>query len=135
MKNFKLITLTTLAIITLSGCADKAPTAADLMRMHAQDEKEASVVQKALAKEWDRGSNLKLSGEDKMKDGQKLVKDGQKLVKDGEKLVKKGNEDVNAGKQNIQQGDKDSIDGTVIMNENERIFREKYPDLKIDLNK
>ncbi len=128
MKNFKLITLTTLAIITLSGCADKAPTAADLMRMHAQDEKEASVVQKALAKEWDRGSNLKLSGEDKMKDG-------QKLVKDGEKLVKKGNEDVNAGKQNIQQGDKDSIDGTVIMNENERIFREKYPDLKIDLNK
>lgn len=128
MKNFKLITLTTLAIITLSGCADKAPTAADLMRMHAQDEKEASVVQKALAKEWDRGSNLKLSGEDKMKDG-------QKMVKAGEKLVKKGNEDVNAGKQNIQQGDKDSIDGTVIMNENERIFREKYPDLKIDLNK
>lgn len=128
MKNFKLITLTTLAIMALSGCADKAPTAADLMRMHAQDEKEASVVQKALAKEWDRGSNLKLSGEDKMKDG-------QKMVKAGEKLVKKGNEDVNAGKQNIQQGDKESIDGTVIMNENERIFREKYPDLKIDLNK
>lgn len=131
MKNFKLATLTTLttlAIMTLSGCAAKAPTTADFMRMHAQDEKEASLEQRAIAKEWDRGSNLKLSGE-------KMIKDGEKSIKDGEKLVKKGNEDMTAGKKNIEQGNKDSIDGTVLMNENKRIFIEKYPDLKLDLNK
>lgn len=128
MKNFKLATLTTLTIIALSGCAAKAPTTADFMRMHAQDEKETSLNQKAMAKEWDRGSNLKLSGE-------KMIKDGEKSIKDGEKLVKKGNEDVTAGKKNIEQGNKNSIDGTLLMNENERVFREKYPDLKIEQNK
>ena len=128
MKNFKLATLTTLVIMTLSGCADKAPTTADFMRMHAQDEKEMSLNQRTIAKEWDRGSNLKLSGE-------KMIKDGQKSVQDGDKLVKKGNEDMTVGKQKIEQGNKDSINGTLIMNENERIFREKYPDLKLNLNK
>ncbi len=128
MKNFKLATLTTLVIMTLSGCADKTPTTADFMRMHAQDEKEASLEQRALAKEWDRGSNLKLSGDD-------MIKNGQKSVKDGEKLVKEGNENVTAGKKNIEQGNKNSIDGTIIKNENERIFREKYPDLKLVPNK
>jgi len=39
------------------------------------------------------------------------------------------------GKQNIEQGNKDSAEGTAIMNQNERIFQEKYPDLKIDFNK
>jgi len=128
MKNFKLATLTTLVIMTLSGCADKAPTTADFMRMHAQDEKEISFDQKAMATEWDRGSNLKISGE-------KMLKDGQKMIKDGEDSVKKGNEDMTVGKQKIEQGNKDSIDGTIIMNENERVFREKYPDLKLTPNK
>lgn len=128
MKNFKLATLTTLVIMTLSGCADKTPTTADFMRMHAQDEKEASLEQKALAKEWDQGANLKLTGENK-------IKDGQELVKSGDNLIKKGNEEMNNGKQNIEQGNKDTIDGTVIMNENERIFKEKYPDLKLNSDK
>lgn len=131
MKNFKLATLTTLttlAIIAFSGCADKAPTTGDFMRMHAQDEKEMSLNQRAIAKEWDRGSNLKLSGE-------KMIKDGEKSVKDGDKLIKKGNEDMTVGKQKIEQGNKNAIDGTLIMNENERVFREKYPDLRLNLNK
>lgn len=128
MKNFKLATLTTLTIIALSGCAAKAPTTADFMRMHAQDEKDASLEQKAIAKEWDRGANQKLSGEDK-------IKNGEKLVKDGDKSVKKGNEDITAGKQNIEQGNKDSIDGTILMNEKKRVFIEKYPDLKLEQTK
>jgi uncharacterized phage infection (PIP) family protein YhgE len=128
MKNFKIATLTTLVIMTLSGCADKTPTTADFMRMHAQDEKDVSLEQRALAKEWDRGSNLKQLGEDK-------IKNGQELVKSGDKLIKKGNEDMNEGKQNIEQGNKDTIDGTGIMNENKRIFKEKYPDLKLNSDK
>ncbi|MBU1927920.1 hypothetical protein KKG77_02860 [bacterium] len=121
MRNFKLTAITTLAIIALSGCAAKAPTTADFMRMHAQDEKEASLDKRTIAKEWDRGSNLKLSGEE--------------MVKNGEKLVKSGDHDMTVGKQNIEQGNKDSAEGTTIMNDNERVFKEKYPDLKLDLNK
>jgi len=128
MKNFKLATLTTLVIMTLAGCADKTPTTADFMRMHAQDEKEASLEQRTLAKEWDQGANLKLTGEEK-------IKDGQESVKSGDKLIKKGNEEMNNGKQNIEQGNKDTIDGTVMMNDKERIFRDKYPDLKLNSNK
>ena len=121
MKIFKIAAVTTLVIIALSGCADKAPTTADFMRMHALDEKQASADQKAIAKEWDRGSKLKLSGE--------------KMIKDGEKLVKSGDHDMTIGKQNIEQGKKDSAEGTTIMDENERVFQEKYPNLKLDLNK
>lgn len=121
MKFFKIASVTTLVIIALSGCAAKAPTTADFMRMHAVDEKEASVDQKVMAKEWDRGSKLKLSGE--------------KMIKDGEALVKSGDHDMTIGKQNIEQGNKDIAEGITIMNENERIFLEKYPDLKLDLNK
>lgn len=121
MKNFKLTAITTLAIIAFSGCASKAPTTADFMRMHAQDEKEVSIDQKAIAQEWDRGSKLKLSGE--------------AMIIKGEKLVKSGEHDMTVGKQNIEQGNKDSAEGATIMVDNERIFKEKYPDLKLDLNK
>ena len=60
---------------------------------------------------------------------------GEKMIVDGEKLVKSGDHDMTIGKQNIEQGNKDSAEGTAIMNQNERIFQEKYPDLKIDFNK
>jgi PBP1b-binding outer membrane lipoprotein LpoB len=44
MKNFKIAAATTLVMITLSGCvSQKAPTTSDFMRMHALDEKAASV--------------------------------------------------------------------------------------------
>ena len=122
MKNFKIATVTTLVMIALSGCvANKAPTTSDFMRMHALDEKAASDDQKAMAKEWDRGSKLKLSGEE--------------MIKDGEKLEKSGDHDMTIGKQNIEQGNKDITEGTKIMDESERTFEEKYPNLKLDLNR
>jgi hypothetical protein len=121
MKNIKLTAIITLAIITLSGCATKAPTKADFMRMHALDEKKMSIDQKGMAKEWDRGSDLKKSGED--------------LAIEGEKLIKSGDHDMTLGKQKIEQGNRDFTEGNAIMKENERIFKEKYPDLKLNLTK
>lgn len=121
MKNLKIAAVSTLVMFALSGCVSKSPTTSDFMRMHALDEKETGIDQKAIAKEWDRGSKLKLSGEE--------------MVKDGEKLVKSGDQDMTLGKQKIEQGNKDSAEGTAIMNESERVFQEKYPDLKLDLNK
>lgn len=121
MKHFKLVTLSAITLIALSGCTAKAPTTGDFMRMHATDEKEIGLDQKAIAKEWDRGSNLKHSGEE--------------LVKSGEKLIKSGDHDMTVGKQKIEQGTKDTAEGTTIMAESERVFHEKYPELKLDLNK
>ncbi|MDD2369330.1 MAG: hypothetical protein PHQ90_08515 [Sulfuricurvum sp.] len=121
MKNFKIAAVSTLVMIALSGCVDKAPTTGDFMRMHALDEKKTGIDQKAIAKEWDRGSKLKLSGEE--------------MIKEGDKLVKSGDQDMTLGNQKIEQGNKDSIEGTAIMNESERVFQEKYPELKLDLNK
>ncbi len=121
MKHFKLFTLSAITMLALSGCTAKSPTTADFMRMHATDEKEIGIDQKAIAKEWDRGSKLKLSGEE--------------LISNGEKLVKSGDHDMTIGRQKIEQGNKDALEGTTIMAESERVFREKYPDLKLDLNK
>jgi len=121
MKIFKIAMITTFALVILAGCVAKSPTTGDFMRMHAADEKEIGLDQKAIAKEWDRGSNLKHSGEE--------------LVKSGEKLIKSGDHDMTIGKQKIEQGTKDTAEGTTIMAESERVFHEKYPELKLDLNK
>lgn len=121
MKHIKLLTLSAITMMALSGCTAKSPTTADFMRMHAQDEKETGIDQKAIAKEWDRGSKLKHSGEE--------------MIKEGEKLMKSGDHDMTIGKQNIEQGNKDIVEGTAAMTESERVFHEKYPDLKLDLNK
>ncbi len=121
MKNFKIVAITAIAVFTLTGCVSKSPTTSDFMRMHALDEKEISIDQKAIAKEWDRGSKLKLSGEG--------------MIKEGEKLVKSGDHDMTIGQQKIEQGNKDTAEGIAAMNESERIFQEKYPDLKLNLNK
>lgn len=119
MNYMKLLTFTAFAMLVLSGCSSKSPTTADFMRMHATDEKEVGIDQKAIAKEWDRGSKLKLSGEE--------------MIKDGEKMVKNGDQGMTLGKQKIEQGNKNSAEGATIMSESERIFHEKYPDLKLDL--
>lgn len=121
MRNFKISTVSTLVMIALSGCVDKEPTTSDFMRMHALDGKADWIDQKAIAKDWDKGSKLKVSGEE--------------MIKDGEKLVKSAEQDMTLGKQKIEAGNKSVGEGTTIMNDNERIFQEKYPDLKLDPTK
>ena len=75
--------------------------------------------QKKIAKEWDKGLALKKSGE--------------KLVKHGEELIKSGNQDVMTGRHEVEQGNADILAGTKLSDESERIFQEKYPDLKLDI--
>lgn len=111
MNRLKMISAVVVAMAVFSGCSSKEPTIGDLMRKHAADQKE-------IAENWDKGSALKQSG--------------QKLVKHGEKLVKSGEKDIKTGTNEIEQGNKDIIEGTKLSNESERIFREKYPDLKLD---
>ncbi|HEX5329225.1 hypothetical protein [Sulfuricurvum sp.] len=119
MNELKMIAAVIIAMTALIGCSSKSPTTGDFMRMHAADEKATGVDQKQLAKNWDHGSELKKSGE--------------KLVKHGEELVKSGDKDMMTGKNEIEQGNKDIIEGTKLAQESERMFHEKYPELKLDL--
>ncbi len=119
MKELKVIAATVIVMSVLSGCASKAPTTGDFMRMHAAEEKATGVDQKQIANDWDKGLKLKVSGE--------------KLVKHGEELVKSGDKDMSTGKNEIEQGNKDIIEGTKLTAESERIFQEKYPELKLNI--
>lgn len=121
MTNIKIAAVSTLIMIALSGCMAKESTTSDFMRMHALDGKADWIDQKAIAKDWDKGLKLKVSGEE--------------MIKDGEKLVKRGEQDMTLGKQKIEEGNKKTAEGTTIMSESERVFKEKYPDLKLELNK
>ena len=119
MKRLKMISAVVVTMIVFVGCSVKDPTTGDFMRMHAADERAMSVEQKQIAKNWDKGLALKKSGE--------------KLVQHGEALIKSAEQDMMTGKHEIEQGNADIIEGTRLSQESERIFHEKYPDLKLDL--
>lgn len=119
MNRLKMIGAVALAMTVFVGCSAKEPTTGDFMRMHAADEKAMGLDQKEIAKNWDKGLALKQSGE--------------KLVKHGEKLIKSGEQDIMTGKHEIEQGNADIIEGTRLSTESERVFREKYPDLKLEI--
>lgn len=121
MKNIIISAVSTLVLISLSGCADKAPTTGDFMRMHAAENKETGLDQKQMAKEWDKGVALKESG--------------TKLVKHGEDLVKSGDKDMTTGKNEIEQGNKDITEGSNLMASSKQEFKEAYPNQKLDLKK
>ena len=119
MNRLKIISVVVVAMAVFAGCTAKEPTTGDFMRMHAADEKAMGLDQKEIAKNWDKGLALKQSGE--------------KLVKHGEELIKSGEQSIMTGKHEIEQGNKDIIDGTKLSDESERVFHEKYPDLKLQI--
>lgn len=121
MKNLKLAAVSTLVMIAFSGCASKAPTTGNFMRMHAAENKETGLDQKQMAKDWDKGIALKESG--------------IKLVKHGEDLVKSGDKDMTTGRNEIEQGNKDIEEGTNLMKASKQEFQEAYPNQKLNLNK
>lgn len=119
MVQLKIVGAFAVAMLAFTGCANKAPTTGDFMRMHAAEKKETIQEQKSIATEWDKGS--------------KLLKSGEDGVKNGEALVKSGDADMTKGKQQIEQGNKDIAEGTKIKADSEALFHEKYPELKLEL--
>lgn len=114
MNKLKMLSTVVVAMTVFAGCAPKEPTTGDFMRMHAADQKE-------IAENWDKGSELKQAGE--------------KLVEHGEKLIKSGEKDIATGKDEIEKGNQKIIEGTRLSDESERIFHEKYPELKLEIIK
>lgn len=121
MNEIKMIATTVVMMSALVGCATKAPTTGDFMRMHAAESKAEVSDQKHMAKEWDKGSALKVSG--------------AKLIKHGEDLIKSGEKDITTGNQEIEQGNKDIVEGDKLMEASKQEFQETYPDQKLDLKK
>jgi hypothetical protein len=119
MNRLKMISAVVVAMTVFAGCTAKDPSTGDFMRMHAAEEKATGLDQKEIAKNWDKGLKLKKAGE--------------KLVKHGEELVKSGEQDIMTGRHEIEQGNKDIMEGTRLSDESERLFREKYPDLKLEI--
>jgi septal ring factor EnvC (AmiA/AmiB activator) len=105
-----------LCILAVSGCARKTTTA-DLMKGHAVEMQSQVDLKNQLAKEWERGQKLILSGE-------KRVNAGEKRVKSAERDLKRGQDDIERGRREIAEGQK-------LTEQSENRFRENFPDLEI----
>jgi len=103
------------SMFTLSGCAKKEPTAADLMRSHAKNVQERAELKEQLAKDWEKGQALVISGE--------------KRVQEGEKLIKKAERDLKQGQEQLERGNREIAEGKNLMQQSESRFQQNYPDL------
>lgn len=97
--------LPVLAVCALTACAGK-PTIGDAMRGHADQDQASVDLQKKLAKDWERGSRLAQTGDKRVKTAQRELERGQQEV----------------------------ADGTRLMEESERRFREAFPNLTLDVD-
>jgi hypothetical protein len=107
MKKFPMLFAAGVLTMSLTACAGGPPTMGDFMRQHATDEQALVDLQRQLAKDWARGSELVVSGEKRVKSGQAEV----------------------------ERGEQEIAEGTSLMQESERLFRERFPQLRLDGNK
>ncbi|MFO7733467.1 MAG: hypothetical protein R6X21_07435 [Candidatus Aminicenantes bacterium] len=109
-------------IAVLAGCSgtsgNKAgPTTGDIMQEYATESQARADLKEQLARDWKRGS--------------KLVRSGEKQVRAGEKRIAAAERELLRAKEAVKQGYKEISDGTALMLESERMFREKYPDQQL----
>ena len=108
------------SMLGLSGCASE-PTIADLMRQHAETTQSESELKSRLSGEWERGSKLLSSGENKVSKGNDLIEDAQKDLKKGQDMVSEGYKEIDEGRS--------------LMRMSEQLFREKFPTLRLETGK
>jgi hypothetical protein len=107
-----------IAMVVLSGCANKPPTTSDLMRGHASELQASADARNQSARDWDKG--------------QKLILSGEKNIKKGEKRVTAAERNLNTGNDLIAQGKREIAEGNRLINESEQRFLEIFPDLKLN---
>ena len=106
-----------LCLLVLSGCANKAPTTADLLRQHAADGETQVALQSQLTKDWEKGA--------------KMVEAGEKRVKNGEQRVASAESDLKRGQEDIARGRSEIYEGQRLISMSEMKFRELFPELDI----
>ena len=111
----RMLVVAGVSILTLSGCAKKQPTAADLMRNHAKNVQEKAELKAQLAKDWEKGQALVISGE--------------KRVQEGEKLIKKAERDLKRGQEQLERGNRETAEGKTLMQQSESQFQQNFPGL------
>jgi hypothetical protein len=104
MRKFEILCVAGVLMLSLAACAKSPPDTGDFMRQHATDEQTLVDLQRQLAKDWTRGSELVVSGEKRVKSGQAELERGQQEI----------------------------AEGKMLMQESERLFREKFPLLKLE---
>ncbi len=108
------------ALLLLSGCASK-PTIADAMRDHAGSSQTRADLKKDLAKSWERGQELVVTGEERVKRGESRIESAEKQIAKGKKEIEKGNQEISGG--------------TKAMRDSESRFRAAFPDETLELPK
>lgn len=107
-----------LCLLALTGCVGSQETTADLMRDDASAGQTQVDVKNQIAKDWERGNKLIVTGE-------KRVEQGKRQVESAEDDLENGHDIIARGQQEIAEGEK-------LVRESERKFREDYPE--VDLN-
>lgn len=111
MKKSKPIIASAMLAALIAGCAATEPTKADYMRAHAAALQSEVDLRDNLARDWDRGA---------------------RLVTSGEKRIQTGEEQIAKGKENIEIGNQEILEGRMLMENSERVFKENFPGLKLE---
>lgn len=101
-------------VLAGAGCANNQPTTADLMRDHAAVQGAEVAVKKGLAKDWEKGTKLIATGEERVQRAEKEIRQAEKKLRESRKTLQKG-------KREIEQG-------TTLKARSEQKFRNEFPD-------
>lgn len=105
-------------LLFLTGCAGNQETTADLMRDDATLGQNQVDRKNQIAKDWERGKELIVTGENRLEEGEEQVESAQDELESGQETIERGEEEIAEGKK--------------LVRDSERKFREDYPE--VDLN-
>lgn len=100
------LTVTGMLAMLLTGCANKQPSTADLMRQHAAQDSSRAALQKDLAKQWDRGNELIVSGNKRIESAQKKASQAEKRLHEAQRELKQAKQDVAKGERMRNRAEK-----------------------------
>lgn len=107
------------SIALAAGCASTqpAPTLADAMRGHSDEAQQEAELKRELAKNWERGNKLEATGERRVARAREQIEDAEQKIEDARAAIERGEREV--------------AEGRALKAENERRFRERFPDLSL----
>lgn len=100
------IALASILLLTATGCANKQPSTADLMRQQAAQGSSTANVQKQLAKQWDEGNDLIASGTKRIQKAEKDVRKAENELREAQRDLKRAKRDVAKGERLKEKAEK-----------------------------
>ncbi len=106
-------------VLVGAGCANNQPTAADMMRDHAAVQGAEVAIKQNLAKDWEEGTRLIVTGEERVEEARKDIRQAEKELRDSRKELQKGQREIDRG--------------TKLKASSERKFRSEFPESSLTL--